>query len=163
MSVLNFFLVNSTLINILFSLAKIVPIIIYILYCSNILSNIYNASLGTRICLDFSKVSHLNLESQNYFKNIPVVLPSTLIKIWGKSVKRFLSYDRTYKQTNRDYKYLKEKKTQNNFLQQLCQMLRYKYMFINLSIYIYFYQANLCMDIFGAEKNWWEKIYQLIY
>ena len=45
------------------------------------------------------KVDSLNLESQNQAKNISVDLPSSPIKIWGKSVKRFLSYDRTNKQT----------------------------------------------------------------
>ena len=47
------------------------------------------------------KVFPLNLESQNQAKNIPVDLPSSPIKIWGKSVQGFLSYDRTKKQTNR--------------------------------------------------------------
>ena len=37
----------------------------------------------------------LNFSSQKQTKNISVVLPSSPIKIWGKSVKRFLSYDRT--------------------------------------------------------------------
>ena len=49
----------------------------------------------------------LNQESQSQAKNIPVVLPSSPIKIRGKSVKGFLSYDRTNKQpdrqTNKDY------------------------------------------------------------
>ena len=40
------------------------------------------------------------LESQNQALNIPVVLPSFKIKIWGKLVKGFMSYDRTYKQTS---------------------------------------------------------------
>jgi len=36
---------------------------------------------------DFSvKVDTLNLESQNQAKNIPVGLPSSPIKIWGKSI-----------------------------------------------------------------------------
>ena len=34
------------------------------------------------------------------------VLLSSLIKVWGKSVKGFRGYDRTYKQTNRDYYYI---------------------------------------------------------
>ena len=44
--------------------------------------------------------SRLNLFYQA--KSIPLVLPSYPIQIWGKSVKGFLSYDRTYKfeQTN---------------------------------------------------------------
>ena len=36
----------------------------------------------------------LNLESQTQIKNIPVVLSSYLIKVWGNSVKGgFLNYD----------------------------------------------------------------------
>ena len=36
--------------------------------------------------------------------NIPVVLPTSNTKIWGKPVNRLLSYDRSYKQTaNKDY------------------------------------------------------------
>ena len=51
---------------------------------------------------DFSvKVDTLNLESQNQAKNIPVGLPSSPIKIWGKLVQGFLSYDRKNKQTDR--------------------------------------------------------------
>ena len=34
--------------------------------------------------------------------NIPLILPSYTIKILCKSVKGFMSYDRTYKQTKRD-------------------------------------------------------------
>ena len=41
----------------------------------------------------------LNLESQSQTKNIPLVLPSFPVKIWGKSVKGFLSFDRTRRQT----------------------------------------------------------------
>ena len=47
------------------------------------------------------KVDPLNLETQNQAKNIPVVLPSSPIKIWDKSAKGFPSYDRTNKQTPR--------------------------------------------------------------
>ena len=43
-----------------------------------------------------AKVDPLKLESQN----IPVVLPSTPTKIWGKSVQVLKSYDLTYIQTN---------------------------------------------------------------
>ena len=43
----------------------------------------------------------LNLESENQVKNISVALSSSLIQIGGKSVKGFVSYDRTHKQTNR--------------------------------------------------------------
>jgi len=59
---------------------------------------------------------------------LSVVLVISKIKIWGKPVKGFMSYDQTYKQTNRDYifvnikiYYLKDnkirsrKKSINNF------------------------------------------------
>ena len=39
------------------------------------------------------KIDLLNLESHNQAKNIPVALLSSPIKIWGKSVQGFLSYD----------------------------------------------------------------------
>ena len=42
--------------------------------------------------------SHSSQNLKNQAKNIPVVLPSSPIKIWGKSVQWFLSYDRSYKQ-----------------------------------------------------------------
>ena len=45
----------------------------------------------------------LNLESQNQTKNNAVYLPTSVIKIWGKSVKAFLLWNRTSKQTNRDF------------------------------------------------------------
>ena len=48
----------------------------------------------------------LNLVSQNQAKNIPVVLPSFPIEIWGKSVEWFMNYERISKQTNRDYKFI---------------------------------------------------------
>ena len=48
------------------------------------------------------KVDILNLEFQNQAKNIPVVLPRSPIKIWGKSVQGLLSYDRT----NIDYNFI---------------------------------------------------------
>ena len=48
----------------------------------------------------------LNIKSQNQAENIPVVLPCSPIKIWGKSVKVLLSYDRTYKQTNEEYNFI---------------------------------------------------------
>ena len=55
-------------------------------------------------------MDQLNLESQNQAKNISVGLPSSPIKIWGKSVQGFLSYDQTNKQTdtmtNRDYNFI---------------------------------------------------------
>ena len=47
------------------------------------------------------RVDLLDLEYQNQAKNIPVSLPSSPNKIWGKSVQGFLSYDLTNKQTNR--------------------------------------------------------------
>ena len=37
------------------------------------------------------KVEPLNLESQNQSEKIPVALPSSQIKIWGKSAKGFMS------------------------------------------------------------------------
>ena len=43
-------------------------------------------------------IDSLNLESQNQAKNIPVVISSFPIKIWGKLVMGFLSYDQTYVQ-----------------------------------------------------------------
>jgi len=46
------------------------------------------------------KVEPFHLVSQNQAKNIPVALPSSLIKIFGKSVQGFLSYDQTNKQTD---------------------------------------------------------------
>ena len=48
------------------------------------------------------KVDLLNLESQHHAKNIHVGLLSSPIKIWGKSIQGFLSYDRT----NRDYNFI---------------------------------------------------------
>ena len=36
-------------------------------------------------------------------KNIHLVLSCLTIKIWGELIKLFVSYDRTYKQTNRYY------------------------------------------------------------
>ena len=48
----------------------------------------------------------LNLESKNQGKNIPVGLPGFPIKIWDKPVQGFLSYDRTNKETNRDYNFI---------------------------------------------------------
>ena len=35
-----------------------------------------------------------------------MAIPSSPMKIWGKSVNMFLSYDRTNKQTNRDYNFI---------------------------------------------------------
>ena len=46
----------------------------------------------------------LNLEYQNQAKNIPVVLSSFPIKIWGKLDMGFLSYDQTYKHENDNQK-----------------------------------------------------------
>ena len=77
---------------------------------------IYDTSLGTQRCqlrllnvttavyphlvvnYDFSYLE--SLESSTQAKKNPLVLPSFPIKIWGKSVKGFISYDRTSKQTN---------------------------------------------------------------
>ena len=46
-----------------------------------------------------TKVNPPNWELCKQTKNIPVVLPSFPIKTWGKSIKGFMSYDQTYKQT----------------------------------------------------------------
>ena len=56
--------------------------------------NDFTRKLNFRYFSDF-----LNLESQNQVKNIFVGLPSSSIKICGKSMQEFLSYDRTNKQT----------------------------------------------------------------
>ena len=42
-----------------------------------------------------------NLESQNQAENISVVLPSAPIKVLDGSIKGFMNYDRTYKQTDK--------------------------------------------------------------
>ena len=47
------------------------------------------------------KVGALNSEYGNQAKNIPVGLPSSQVKIWGKLVQKFLIYDRKNKQTDR--------------------------------------------------------------
>ena len=44
--------------------------------------------------------------TQHQAKNIPVVLWSSPIKFRGKSVKRFMNCDRTWKQTNRSQLYI---------------------------------------------------------
>ena len=88
---------------------------------------IFNPALGTQRCPDYSKllppltrawskikssaifllkVDLLNLESQNQTNNIPVGLPSSPIKIWGKSVQSFLSYDRTNKKISNKYNFI---------------------------------------------------------
>ena len=41
----------------------------------------------------------LNLDPKNQGQNIPVGLPSSPNKIWGKLVQGFLSHDRKNKQT----------------------------------------------------------------
>ena len=55
------------------------------------------------------KVDPHNLESINPAKNITVGLQSSPTKIWGKSVKGFLSYDRTNIQTNINYNFIYKK------------------------------------------------------
>ena len=65
----------------------------------------YSRRLPALSCLPAIKVYPLNLESQNQAKNIPVGLSSSQIKIWGKSVQGFLSYDRTDKQSLQLYMY----------------------------------------------------------
>ena len=47
----------------------------------------------------FERVNLFNKELLNHAKNLPVVLTSSSVKIWGKSLKGFQSYDQTYKQT----------------------------------------------------------------
>ena len=49
------------------------------------------------------KIIFLNLELLYEAKNIPLVLPSSPIQIWGKSGKGFVSYDRKPEQTKRAY------------------------------------------------------------
>ena len=51
------------------------------------------------------KVNPLHLDSKHQVKNISMALPSYSIKIWGKSVKGFLSYDRKNKQRLQLYIY----------------------------------------------------------
>ena len=51
--------------------------------------------------LRFRNKSPLTLESTNQAKNIPVALLSSPIKILGKTVQGFLSYDRTNKRTDK--------------------------------------------------------------
>ena len=56
--------------------------------------------------LNFSKkksTNSINLELLNLAKNIPVVLPSSFIKIWSKLPKGFLSYYRTNKHTDKQW------------------------------------------------------------
>ena len=50
-------------------------------------------------------MNQLNLDSQQA-KNIPVVLPSSPIKIWDKSVKGFMSYDQINNQTEITTEYI---------------------------------------------------------
>jgi len=57
--------------------------------------------------LSFStKVNLLNLKLFNQAKNILLVLPTSSDQIWGRSVKGFLCYYLTYKQTHRDYYFI---------------------------------------------------------
>ena len=58
---------------------------------------IYPHLIDFTLKLNFCYESGSNLKA----KNIYVVLPSFPIKIWGKLVKGFLNYDRTFKQTHR--------------------------------------------------------------
>lgn len=80
----------------------------------NTLSTDFNANVyGSCLCLSILPYIisyHRNpalpknvILSFKFIKNIPVVLPSYPIKIWGKSVKTFLGYSRTYKQTDITY------------------------------------------------------------
>ena len=52
--------------------------------------------------LTFIVVNLYNLELLNLAKNIPVVLQSSTIKMWDKSVKGFMSNELRDKKTNRD-------------------------------------------------------------
>ena len=52
------------------------------------------------------KIDSIKLESQKQTQDIPVGLLRSPMKIWGESVLRFLSYDRTNKQANRDYNFI---------------------------------------------------------
>ena len=69
----------------------------YSCYCHHL------PALGRKSRLFFSMkvdwVGPLNLESQNQSENISGLL-SSQTKIWGKSIKGFMSYDRTLKQTS---------------------------------------------------------------
>ena len=65
------------------------------IYLSSI-TILLSTSLGTQLCLE-------TMFSLKPSKNIPVVFMSYSVKIWGKSVKGFLNYDWTYKQTDRYY------------------------------------------------------------
>ena len=62
-------------------------------------------SLAWKLIFHYKSYS-LALELVNQAKNIPVVLPCSPIKIWGKSVKRFLCYYQLNKQTNKDYYFI---------------------------------------------------------
>ena len=61
---------------------------------SNIIYKIWNPASPSPSPV---KVDPLNIESQNQVKNIPVVHPTSPMKIRGKSVMGCLSSDRTYK------------------------------------------------------------------
>ena len=63
---------------------------------------IANPNLSGKLIFCF-QVDPLNLESQNQAKTFPWFCRVPQIKIWSKSVMGVLSYDRTFKQTNRDY------------------------------------------------------------
>ena len=54
----------------------------------------------------FFKVNPLNLDFLYQAKNIPVDLPGSPMKTLDKSLEGLQSYDRIYKQTNRDYNYI---------------------------------------------------------
>ena len=60
----------------------------------------------TVLAIFLLKVNPLNLDSQTQAKYILVFLSSSPIEFWGKSVKGFLSYDGTNKQTDRDYNFI---------------------------------------------------------
>ena len=54
---------------------------------------IYLTSSGTQLCL-YIWVDPIRLEFFNQSKKIPMILLISPIKIWGKSVQEFMSYDR---------------------------------------------------------------------
>ena len=65
------------------------------IYFTIIVNYLGNPALSTDQTFFFTKVNQLNLECITKLKTFPC----SPIKTWGKSVKRFTSYDRTYKQT----------------------------------------------------------------
>ena len=77
-------------------------------------------------------------------------LPSSPIKIWGKSVQWFLSYDRTNKhtdrQTNRDYNFINKDNASNIFLNSELKRLLF-----NASMFDFF----VCPFVSNKPQNGW--------